>query len=93
MKVKGGVSEDTLYLFLHYMYGCNLGVLEVREISTLAELHSTASQFGQVELENGVKERLRGLLDKEISRGPVAVMEVNFLLARRSMEELLLRRR
>ena len=46
-----------------------------------------------MELENGVKERLRGLLDKEISRGPVAVMEVNFLLARRPMEELLLRRR
>ena len=87
------MSEHTFNLFLRHMYGCKMEVKEVAELSTLAELHRIASQFGQVELENGVKERLRGLLDKEISRGPVAVMEVNFLLARRLMEELLLRRR
>ena len=42
-----------------------------------------------MELENGVKERLRGLRDKEISRGPVALMEVNVLLAKHKVEELL----
>ena len=83
------MSEDTFNLFLHHMYGCKIELVEVTELSTLAELHRIASQFGQVELEKEVKERLGWLLEKDASRGPVALVEVNILLARYKVEELL----
>ena len=82
------MSEHTFNLFLRHMYGCKMEVEEVAEFSTLAELHSIASQFGQVELEKEVKERLRRLLDME-TRGPTALVELNMLLAKLNVEWLL----
>ena len=82
------MSEDSFNLFLRHMYGCKMEVVKMTELSTLAELHSIASQFGQVELEKEVKERLRWLLNKE-TRGPGAMVEVCMLLARHKVEELL----
>jgi len=89
VKVEGEVSEDAFNPFLRHMYGCKINVVEITELSTLAELHRIASQFGQMELEKEVKERLGWHLEKETSRGPVALMEVNILLARHKVEELL----
>jgi len=88
VKVEGEVNEDTFNLFLRHMYGCKMEVVEITELSTLAELYSIASQFGQVELEKEVKERLRGLLTNE-TRGPIELVEVKMLLARHKVEELL----
>ena len=86
--MEGEVSEHTFNLFLRHMYGCKMEVEEVAEFSTLAEVHSIASQFGQVELEKEVKERLRRLLDME-TRGPTALVELNMLLAKLNVEWLL----
>jgi len=88
VKVEGEVSEHTFNLFLRHMYGCKMEVEEVAEFSTLAELHSITSQFGQVELEEEVKERLRRLLNME-TRGPTALVELNTLLAKLNVEWLL----
>jgi len=88
VKVEGEVSEHTFNLFLRHMYGCKMEVKEVAELSTLAELHSIASQFGQVELEKEVKERLRQLLNME-TRGPTALVELNMLLAKLNVGWLL----
>ena len=81
------MCEETFTMFLRHMYGCKMEVLEISELSTLAELHSIACQFGQVELEKEVKGRL-GLLLSEI-RGPGALMKVLMPLARHKVEELL----
>ena len=82
------MSEDTFNLFLRHMYGCKVEVMEVAEFSTLVELHSIASQFGQVELEKDVKERLRWLLNME-TKGPSSLVELNMLLTKFKVEWLL----
>ena len=82
------MSEHTFNLFLRHMYGCKMDVKEVAEFSTLAELHSIASQFGQVELDKEVNERLRQLLNME-TRGPTALVELNMLLAKLNVGWLL----
>ena len=86
--MEGEVSEHTFNLFLRHMYGCKMEVKEVAEFSTLAELHSIASQFGQVELEKEVKERLRQLLNME-TRGLTALVELDVLLAKLNVGWLL----
>ena len=82
------MSEDTFNLFLRHMYGCKVEVMEVAKFSTLVELHSIASQFGQVELEKDVKERLRWLLNME-TKGPSSLVELNMLLTKHKVEWLL----
>ena len=59
--MEGDVSEDTFTLFLHHLYGRKMEVADITGVSTLAEMSSIARQFGHLELENEVKERLRVL--------------------------------
>ena len=70
------------------MYGCKMEVVEVTELSTLVQLHSITSQFGQVELENEVNERLGWLLKIE-TKGPRALVELNILLTKLKVEWVL----
>ena len=60
--MEGGVCEETFTIFFRHLYGCKMDVLEITELSILAEVHSITCQFGQLELEKEVKGRLGRLL-------------------------------